>query len=540
VTAGSAGGAPGAASGGLRRVAQGAALIAAITLLARLIGFGRQVVFARAVGPNCVGSTYQTANTVPNILYEIVAGGALASLVVPLLAGAVSAGDRDSVRATASALLTWTVSILVPLAIVVAVLAHPLIALLLGDTRCGGAADLGARMIVVFAPQIVLYGIGVVLTGVLQAHERFAGPALAPLLSSLVVIAAYLLYWADSGASASVAGLGHTAELLLSVGTTIGVVALSLSLLIPLRRAGIRLRPSYHFPPGAARRAARLAAAGVAALVAQQLSVAVALRLANDHTAGGTVVVFTLAQTVFLLPWATLAVPLATSAFPRLAAAVDRGEDDRYARTSGQVSRMVVAVTLVAAAVLIAAAVPIGRVLVQGVGRGGDVTELARGIVAFAPGLVGYGLLALLSRALYARHDARTPAVCTVIGWLVVVVADLVLSAELPSGSRVLALALGNSIGMTVAAILLLGGLWRRAGGAALRGVPRMTAVALIAAAVAGAAGRWLASELAGGGAVAALGQCVVVGVVTLLVAAAALSVLARDDVRRLLRMRRG
>jgi putative peptidoglycan lipid II flippase len=194
----------------------------------------------------------------------------------------------------------------------------------------------------------------------------------------------------------------------------------------------------------------------------------------------------------------------------------------------------------VAAAVLVAAAVPIGRVLVQGVSRGGDVTELARGIVAFAPGLVGYGLLALLSRALYARHDARTPAVCTVIGWLVVVVADLVLSAVLPAGSRVLALALGNTIGMTVAAVLLLGGLLRRAGGAALRGVPRMTAVALVAAAVAGAAGRWLASEVSGGGAVAALGQCVVVGVVTLLIAAAALSVLARDDVRRLLRMRRG
>src|SRR5262249_53744838 len=142
-------------SGGtIRTVARGAMVIAAITMLARVIGFVRQVVFARAVGPTCVGSTYQTANTVPNILYEIVAGGALASLVVPLLAGAVSASDRETVRRSASALLTWTVSILVPLALLVALLARPIIELLLGGSRCAGAVDLGARMVVVFAPQI--------------------------------------------------------------------------------------------------------------------------------------------------------------------------------------------------------------------------------------------------------------------------------------------------------------------------------------------------------------------------------------------------
>jgi putative peptidoglycan lipid II flippase len=513
-------------------IARGAVLIAVLTTLARVAGFGRQVVFARAVGPTCVGSTYQTANTVPNILYEIVAGGALASLVVPLLAGAVSGGDTETVRRTASALLTWTVTILVPLALAVALLARPLISLLLGDSRCAGAVDLGTRMMVVFAPQIVLYGIGVVLTGVLQAHERFAGPALTPLLSSLVVIAAYLLYRADSGASAAVAGLGHSAELLLSVGTTLGVVALSLSLLVPLYRAGIRLVPSYRFPPGAARRAGRLAAAGIAALVAQQASVAVALRLANQHTAAGTVVIFTLAQTVFLLPWATLAVPLATSAFPRLSAA----SPEEYERIGGQVTRLVVAVSLVSGAALIATARPVARVLVQGVGAGGDVRALSHGIVAFAPGLVGYGLVALLSRALYARHDARTPAICTVVGWLVVVVADVSLSLSMSAQSRVLALSLGNTIGMTVAAMLLLTGLVRRVGPAALSGLPRLGVVALAGAAVGGLAGWWVARVVAGGGAVAAVGQATLAGIVTLAVAGGVLSALARDDLRRLVR----
>src|SRR6185437_8634626 len=106
-------------------------------------------------------------NTVPNIVFEIVAGGALASLVVPMLAGGIVAGNTEQVRRTASALLGWVLLVLTPLAVLVA-------RLLLG----GGDPDkvaLAARFLLVFAPQVVLYGIGIVLTGVLQAHRRFAG-----------------------------------------------------------------------------------------------------------------------------------------------------------------------------------------------------------------------------------------------------------------------------------------------------------------------------------------------------------------------------
>jgi putative peptidoglycan lipid II flippase len=522
-----------------RGIAHGALLIAVLTVCARVAGFGRQLVFARTVGPTCVGSTYQTANTVPNILYEIAAGGALASLVVPLLAAGVSAGDRARVRHTASALLTWTVLLLAPLALAVAIFARPVVGLLLGGTTCAGAVNLGARMLVVFAPQIVLYGVGIVLAGVLQAHERFAGPALAPLLSSLVVIGAYLTYRLEAGFSSSIAGLGRGAELTLSIGTTLGVAVLSLSLLVPLRRTGLRLVPTLRFPPGAARRARQLAAAGVAALIAQQVSVAIALRLANERTAGGTVVVYALAQTVFLVPWAVLAVPLATAAFPRLSTAAQDGDAAGYRRTTGQVTRAVVAVSVVAMAMLIAAAWPVARLLVEGVGRHADVGALAQGIVAFAPGLVGYGLLALLSRALYARHDARVPAACTVAGWLVVVVADVVLSDLLPTGDRVLALALGNTIGMTVAALLLAAGVLHRTGAGTLAGLPRTAGVALVAAAAGGTVGRLVADALPGSGAGAAVGQSAAVMTVTLLVAGGVFAVLARDDVRMVLRYRR-
>ena len=172
----------------------GAALmISVLTLLARLAGFGRTLVFTNTVGAASTGDVYLAANTVPNIVFEVVAGGALASLVVPMLAGGIATGDREQVRRTASALLGWSLLILTPLAAVIALAAEPIARLLLGDGN-SAQVDLAARFLFVFAPQVVLYGIGIVLAGVLQAHRRFAGPALAPLLSSVLVAAAYLVF----------------------------------------------------------------------------------------------------------------------------------------------------------------------------------------------------------------------------------------------------------------------------------------------------------------------------------------------------------
>ncbi len=96
-------------------------------------------------------------------------------------AGDMSA-DREQVRQTSAALLSWTVLLLVPVSLVVAVIARPLVSLLLGGTPGGPRADMvtrGTRMLVIFAPQIVLYGLAVVLYGILQAHRKFVAPALA-------------------------------------------------------------------------------------------------------------------------------------------------------------------------------------------------------------------------------------------------------------------------------------------------------------------------------------------------------------------------
>ena len=528
-----------------RALVQGAAgaalLIAVLTVLSRLAGLGRTVVFTNTVGAGSTGDTYLAANTVPNIVFEVVAGGALASLVVPMLAGGIAAGDREQVRRTASALLGWTLLLLLPLAAVVALLARPIAAGLLGEDAGDPAqVDLAARLLLVFAPQVVLYGIGVVLTGVLQAHRRFAGPALAPLLSSVVVAGAYLLF-AGMGGGRDVAALDRPAELVLGVGTTLGVVALSLSLLGPLRGLRLGLRPALRFPVGAAPRVRRLALAGVVTLAGQQLVTVVAIRLANAGAPDGTQVVFVAAMTVFLLPWAALAVPLATSVYPALSERAAAGDEAGYRRALAPAAVLTVVSAAVAAAGLVAVAGPVARVFLASATDAAAAPALRAAVVAFAPGLVGYALVALLSRALYARGLWRAPTVCITVGWLVAAVADLVLAAVLPAGDRALALGAGHSTGVTVAGASLLVVVVREAGPGALTGVLRTGGPALGAAVLAGAAGLLTTTALGAdpvprGGVVGAVGTGVLSGGVVLVVAAAVLHATARRPLTAALR----
>lgn len=460
------------------RIAGAAALITVLTVISRIAGFGRTFVFLHAVGDAGLANIYNAANTIPNIIFELVAGGALASLVVPLLAGSVAAGDTARANAVASALLTWVLTLLVPLALVVALAAGPIASLLPGVPV--EHQEVAARMLRIFAPQLPLYGVGIVLTGVLQAHHRFAWPVIAPLLSSVTVMGAYLAYAVADGARTDFAGLTRTGELILSVGTTFGVVVLALCLLIPLGRLHLRLRPRYGFPGDEGRRALRLGWAGAVTVGAQQVMVAVVIALA----VGGPLTRYNAAQTVFLLPWAVLAVPLATAVYPTLAAAAEHGDDDGYARALSGTARSVVLLACLGGAALAALAGPAAYL----VGTRGA----APGIVGFAPGLLGYALFALLSRALYARGATAVAAACTAAGWGIAALAAIALTRALTGGEAVFALGLANALGMTAIGLLLVLAVRRNAGVRSLTGLGRTTVVGILAAVVAALAG-WAA-----------------------------------------------
>jgi putative peptidoglycan lipid II flippase len=477
----------------------GAALIGGLTLLSRVAGLGRVVVFSQTVGTNCLGDVYTAANTLPNIVFEVVAGGILASAVVPLLAGDLSGNVEETQRArrTASALLTWVVIGLVPVAIVVAVLARQIAVVSLGShaaTRCPGSVDVAAAMLRVFAPQIVLYGIGIVLTGILQAHRRFAGPAIAPLLSSSVVIAAYLTYATLAGTARpdDLRGLPLLHQLVLSVGTTLGVVALTLPLFAWLRPQGFRLRPRLRFDPGVRGRALRLGSAGLGVLLGQQAAVFVALRLALDRTPPGFNAAYLYSQTVFLLPWALFAVPVATAVFPTLSASWSRGDHSEFAGRLAAAIRAVTLLSLLGAAALVAAAPHIATVFLAHTQVAPDT--LAAGIIGFAPGLVGYSFVALFTRVLYAGHHTKVVTIAGVTGWLVVIGADVFLSRALPTTSRVAALAWGNTVGMTIAGALLLTVAARLVPKGSFDRLGRTVAVGVPAAVLSGGAGALVAA----------------------------------------------
>ena len=477
-------------------LAGAAVIITLITVLSRLLGFGRWIVQASELGTGGVASAYATANLLPNVLFEVAAGGALAGAVVPLLAGPILRRARLDVDAIASALLTWAVLVLVPLGVALAVFAGPVVSLLPG-VGTGPEAQVATYFLRVFAIQLPLYGIGVVLAGVLQAGRRFFWPAAAPMFSSVVVIVAYLVFGrlAD-GQQGSPGELSSAALGWLAWGTTAGVAAMSLPLLVPALRTGLRLRPTLRFPDGAASRARRLATAGVGALVAQQVSVLVVMYAALSSGGQHAFNVYQYAQAVYVLPYAVLAVPLATSAFPRLAARADAGDRAGFARLSATATRAVVTVSAVGAAVLLSVAGAVEAFFDAFTPGGADGMAVAIGWSA--PGLVGFALLFHLSRTLYSLDAGRAAVVGAALGWGVVAVVAALLPALLTSGGQDQTLTLASlgaagSAGMLVAGAALLVAVRRRAGRAAVAGLGRTVLVAVVA----GGLGGWLGHALA-------------------------------------------
>ena len=454
--------------------------VGTFTLASRLLGFLRWVVQAATVGSGAMAGAYSSANQIPNVFYEVVVGGALAGTVVPLLAGAIAHGQREKVRETASGLLGLTLAVLLPLAVLMALFAEPLAQLLVtSDTRMGGDKAAiaywgGSHQLVVaflrmFALQIPLYGLGVVLTGVLQAYNRFTWPALAPIFSSLVVMLTYGIYGALIDA-------GHYAQAVLTLGwgTTAGVAALSLPLLWPVHRLGLGLRARLRLPAGTFTQLRSLAGAGIAALIAQQISVLTVVAVARRYGSAGTIAIYQYTQAIYVLPYAVLAVPLATVVYPQLAARLAAKHVSR--ETKDLIANSTALVTL--AACVGAGALMLGAPLAQQVfGLITTVDYMGAALVAFAPGLVGYALIYQLTRVLYVLDAARSAALATFLGWLVVAGASWVFSANAKGSAVLVYLGAASSDGMSLAGVALALVLARRVGARAL--VPSLKIVAL-------------------------------------------------------------
>lgn len=478
--------------------------VAALTLTARIVGFGRSVVFSKTVGDTCLGDAYNAANLLPNVLFEIVAGGVLAGVVIPVVARHVGADRQREAAETTSALITWTLLVLTPAALAAFVGARAYAGVFAVST-CPGAAATLAALLVMFVPQVWLYGLAVVSAGVLQAHSRFLAAALAPLLSSVVVIAAYLTFGAlaKPAASSDVRQLSSSALAALGWGTTAGVVALGLTTLVPLMRLGLRLRPRLRFATGDKDVVVRIAAAGVAGLVMQQLSLLLLSWAAQRSGDPGALTRLSWANAIYLLPFAVLVGPLLQIIFPRLSAAAGRSSAE-VADVLRATAAPVVLLASLGAALLAATAVPVARVFVLGPGSG-LTFALAWPIVAFAPAVLGFGLLGLASRALLACHLARAAGVATVVAWGVVILAVLGLRLLVPPNWVVPALSAAVSLGMLAGAVTGWELVQRRIGRAGVA-LTRPLLVGVPVALVSGGAVAWPAVRLADVGLLGAVG----------------------------------
>ncbi|QVQ52117.1 virulence factor MviN [Spiractinospora alimapuensis] len=522
-------------------VAGAAALIAVVTAAARVAGFGRVVVFSQTVGDTCLGTAYLTANQIPTILFEVVVGGAVAGMVVPILAGPVRRGDTEAVRRISAAVVTWVLLVSTGLAVLLALVSAPLVALLIGDIDgCGGLGEvvlpLTARFLLMFTPQIVFYGLAAALYAVLQAHRRFLGPALAPLLSSLVVMGVYVAFVPLGGGYVNdLAHLPLSAELTLALGTTAGVVALFLTALAPALRLRVGLfRPTLRFPPGVAARAGALAFAALLPPAGMQLTQLLAIALANRGGGPGALALYNYAWALFTLPYGVVAIPIALSAFTTLSEHHDLGDTTAYRRLVAGAARSVLVTAAAAAVALAAAARPLGGFLAHDQGTAG--AELTWAIITFAPGIVVFGLVALYSRALYAAHHGRQAAVAQLAGWAIVMTTAVALVAAVPSTWAVAALGAATSLGLGVACVALMVSVVRLRGSECLRGMIRSAVAVLVATPPAFACGAFVAGELLRPGAAAQAGAAVLAGVVAILVFALVTALVDRDAGRFALR----
>jgi len=478
----------GSASAGLARrpaagIARGAVIVAGFTMLTKMLGLVRTLVFSQSIGATCLGGAYVTANQVPNLVYEVILGGALTTAMVPVLArsaaqAASDPAEKARVGQITSAMLSWSVIILVPVTLVILVVAGPIASLLTpanANAHCahGEVVATTRSMIQVFAPQAVLFGL-------LQAYRRFTAPALAPLVSSLVLIAVYLAF-VPLSKGLPLGRLPASAELVLSLGTTLGIAALVLVALVPVWRLHLRFRPVLRFPPGVARRAGGLAAVGVIELIAAEAASVVAIAVANGRGATGAIVIFGYAVQVFVA-MAVLASAITVSAFPALCAR----EGAVFDQTSAGSTRAVLLASWLGTALMVAIAVPAAHVLAK---QPDQVSQLIEGFVLMAPGLAAVGVNTNLSRVMFATGRLKVAAVALAGSSLLVIVADVVLAELAPARLVVAALALGNTIGQTLVAIPLVIITGRIHGKKAVQGIGRTALAGLAAAAVGAAAG---------------------------------------------------
>jgi putative peptidoglycan lipid II flippase len=447
-----------------------AAVMSVGTLLSRATGVIRVSVTLAAIGTlNPVSNAYFIANTTPNIVYELILGGILTSVFVPLLVDWAKRHGEDEGRIAGQRFLTFVLVVLSAVTIVAMIFAPWIMRLyLIGVTNPADHAaqlELGTFFLRWFLPQIVFYGIGAVAAGILTANRRFAAQMYAPVLNNIAVIATMAVFYAMHGnGHMTLAEVSPTERLILAAGTTLGVVAMTIALWPSLRAIGFRWRLRFDWRHETVRRLIHLARWVALYVVANQIAYFFII-VFSGRVNGGAYSIYSQAFIYFSLPHAIVAVSIFTALLPGLAGAwTDRNIASVRELFSQGLRDTEVAMIPAAAGYAVLAGPIVALLASYGQMDPTSVDLMAKTLAAFAVGLPFFSAFQLLTRTFYAVHDARTPAVTNIAAAVVNLIADVVLAFGF--GLGVVGLALGFSASYVAGSAILFLLLRKRLNGA--------------------------------------------------------------------------
>ncbi|WP_084402909.1 murein biosynthesis integral membrane protein MurJ [Schaalia suimastitidis] len=392
------------------------AIMASGTLVSRILGFVRNAMLLAVIGAAAggVNAAFQTANTLPNLVFNILASGVFDALLVPQI---VSALKRKTGDVYVNRLLTLAGTFLFLITVIV-LIAAPLLVLITAAGYDPQIRSLAIAFSLLCLPQIFFYGVYKLLGELLNAHGVFGPYMWAPVVNNVVGIAGlglFLALWGLSPDRFDVTEITSAQFWLLGGSATLGVIAQALFLLWPMKRAGIKFRPDFHFRGTSFGKATSVAAWTFATLGVSQFGVLSTNNLAaladtwgrlNDAPIVG-ISAYSTAFMIMMLPQSLISVSIATAVFTRLAGAAADG-DARTAATQFHLGlRTTTVLTSIAMAMLIAASVPTMQVVVMPNPHPEVIRAYAWVLVALMPGVPTMAMILMSQRYFYAHEDAR-------------------------------------------------------------------------------------------------------------------------------------
>ena len=420
------------------------------TLLSRVTGFGRILALAYAIGIGGLSDVYNTANTTPNIIYELMMGGILSATLLPAFVRSLKNDDHRAI----SAILSVTTLILLGLTIAM-VIAAPLIMQFYSVTRQDDPQQfimVGTHFVRLFMPQIFFYGLVAMATALLNAQHKFSLPAYTPILNNLVVIGMLVALPHIFGVGMTLEHAANNMALVtyLGLGTTAGITLSALSLVPAMLRSGVRLQflPDWKHPD--VQKVLRLSGWTFGYVIANQVALYLVSLVALSHE--GWMTAYQMAFAFFVLPHGLLAMTITTTFLPKIAH--DAAADDMVGFSDKMIQGLKILMLL-----MIPASVGymlIGHPLLLTTLHHGaftlDDAALTSGtLIMFAVGLFPFSAYLFLLRGFYALSNTKTPFQLNVIENLINIVLAVPLAKMLGVAGLALSYALAYclSVGIT-------------------------------------------------------------------------------------------